>query len=221
MNAEMDVTAGRSARSRGETQLCQDRPNQLGAILVGLGVVVAAATVVLGGARLPVAQPLVLVPAALALLWPHDRPTGCHQVQGLILLYLVFLIISVAADVHWEILYREQAERSLRVSGAWPCLLLLAAGRLAQRRRGARVPFSVFPGDTPLFVAIGVLALHAVALTLLLWWHYGYGWEYEIQMFGRVGLCVVVAVLIVPLAHSPWPRAIVGILAALWLVWMA
>ena len=221
MTVEMDVTAGQSVRSQGKTRLPQNPLNHLGAVLVALGVVVAAGTAALGDARLPVAQPLVLVPAALALLWPYDRPTGCRQVQGLVLLYLVFLVVCTAADVRWEILCGEQAQRSLRMSGAWPGLLLLAAGRLAQKHRGDRVPFSVFPQDAPLLVAIGVLALHAVALTLLLWWHYGYGWEYDIQMSGRVGLCVVVAVLIVPLAHSPWPRAIVGILSALWLVWMA
>jgi hypothetical protein len=189
--------------------------NRCGALLVALGVLWAAAIVLTSHTDVFVAHPMGLVPVALWTAWPHRRP-ALRQLQDVAFLYLVLLPVLAAALVFWEVPGLLPQGGSVRISAAWGSLVVMGAGRLLQARGR---PHSVLPTDEPLFWAAGVFLFHGILLALLLSWCYGYGCRLDMEVAGRVGLCILVAVLLVPLSHERLLRVPTCLAMAAFLMW--
>lgn len=192
--------------------------DQVGALLAALGVLAGVWLVIAHEGRLFLARPILLVPAALWMIWPHKR-RALRRVQEGISVYLILLVVLAAASVHWSVSWTGEIARTIHISAAWACLAIMGTGRLLQAWRGTRMPFCIPGGDGPLFRTIVILMAHAILLTCLLVKYYGYGWEGDGDVAARVGLCVIVMVLVVPLVRQHWSRSIVGIAIAVLLVW--
>jgi hypothetical protein len=184
----------------------------IAAALVGTAILLAA---LLAGTRTPpssLVHPTWLVPAGLWLLVPH-RSASLRRMQDLVFAYISLVMVTEAARLSWEV-------GSFRVSASVVCVALAGAGWMVPvlRRDPRGVQRPVLPDGT-LVVAAGVLAVHALTLGVVLHGWYGYGYEADIAVAGRVALCIVWLGLAEPLVKASGMRAAVAVGSCLLWAW--
>jgi len=163
----------------------------LGLILMWLGVLVSIGVAHAADADLRVAHPLWLLPACLWLLWPA-RGRIASNAQTATFLYLVWLIHTAVFAVSMTI--PEIQTISLRASLHLPATALIGLGLLIDRRRRPAGGFGDGPGIGHVLAAILLIAPHALFLFVLLRPFYGFGWESDLAVLGRLGSSVIVLV---------------------------
>ena len=166
-----------------------------------------ATTVYIVDADLRIAHPAMLLPACLWLLLPVRRKVIAN-VQAAVFLYLMWILFASAFEVFWT--STVSGDGVCRVSMTVPAVVLMGVGWLLRCVSGRSAIAGRFWIKRVLFGAAAVIAGHALFLWVLLRPVYGYGWEEDAAVFGRIGLCTIVLTGLIPVACS---RAMRGSLA--------
>lgn len=203
-----------SCSDLGKGMLCA----HIGLLLILLSICWTAYILYVNKTNLYVSHPKWLIPALLWIAWPHRRPTLRH-LQELVYLYLIFLVLLAALPMYWDMSLVTHGAISLRISQTVGILLLAATGLAIHRRSQSNGCETSAELRKALFLAIAMLAAHALALVCLLQWAYGYGWKEDLFVAGRLGLCLLAFVIFGPPAKSHWFRGLTAIPLAL-LFWI-
>lgn len=172
----------------------------LGLILMWLGSLLLIGLAHAADADLRVAHPLWLLPACLWLLRPV-RGAIASSVQAATFLYLIWLTYAAVFAV--SMTTPDMKTISLRVSLHLPATALIGLGLLMNRRWRPGHLFSI----EHVLLAILLIAIHALFLLVLLHPFYGFGWESDRAVLGRLGGSVIVLAGAVTLSRSYWLRA--------------
>jgi hypothetical protein len=180
--------------------------------LFWLAALLAGGVVHATDANLHLQHPVALLPACLWLLWPARNVT-VKTIQVVVFLYLAWILFAGPFDVFWT--FPWLGDTHLRVSSTVPMTGLIGAGWLLRRRRGPG-PYesSGFPAGALVWVVL-LLAAHSGLLVGGLSRVYGFGWEQDQAVFGRIALGVIVLMGLSPVAAIVPARASLSVLFAI------
>ncbi len=183
-----------------------------GLVLIWLSALFAIVAVYLADADLRLDHPAVLLPMCLGLLLPVRR-SGAASAQAAVFLYLMWLFFAAAFDVVWTV--PSASDRLQRLSITVPAIILMGAGWALRRVLGFRFSMPCPNLTWALLLWVVVIGSHALFLRVLLWRVYGYGWEEDAAVFGRIGLLVIVLCGLGPLARCCAMRGSLALAAAI------
>jgi len=196
-----------------ESVLSADRPRlDVGAALLWCAGVLAGLMVHCGHADLRLAHPGLLLPACLWLLWPARGETT-SRLQRCVWLCLIWMLLNASFEDWWRC--QPPWEGTLYVSATVAPVGLMLLGHcvvLAKRKRASRE--LVYP-PVVILGSVIVLGAHMLILLVVLRQWYGFGWERDAAVLGRVGLFAIVAIAFSPVANSHPARAGIGSIVAL------
>jgi len=180
--------------------------------LIWLAALLAGGLVHATEADLRLEHPVTLLPACLWLLWPARNAT-VKTIQVVVFLYLAWIVFAGLFDVFWTLPWL--GETRLRVSSTVPMAGLIGAGWLLHYRRGSDPYRSLgLPIGTLVWVVL-LLVVHAGLLVIGLSHVYGFGWEQDRAVFGRIALGVIILAGLSPVAATVLARASLSILFAI------
>ena len=187
-------------------------PINLGSIFIWLAALLAAGVAYAADADLRLSHPALLLPTCLWLLWPA-RSSSVRQVQEVVFLYLMWIVFVACFDVLWTIPGPKNS--SVRVSSTVLVAALVGLGQLVRRWQGVvrRRPWRFT--SSALGWAVVVILAHAAFLLVLLRRFYGFGWEEDWAVLGRIGFCVIVLMGLMPVARAFVLRASLSFMAAM------
>lgn len=150
------------------------------------------------------------------LLWLNPPTASVATLQRVIGLYLCCAPLWAAAGRFAQL---SVFGRELAVSYGVGLLGVICIGYVLSRLFGARK--ACFHGLRIWLVVAGVIAAHMVFLWIMFEFVYGYGWERNFAVVGRIcWLCMLCLLLWPPLASNLWRRIICLELAAAY-AWLA